>query len=145
MPLDVSHDNLDLSWHRSHLDSHPQPHDGNETIAISAFFLSTLQTSLKRKRIVKEMWESGAGTIVRRVILSIFLPLILVHRFYWITAIRPASKALPRPENFCWTLARRKWGMTRTRSLGHTFWHRYASLSHKICSCFRVDDDLVSP
>ncbi|KAI0281665.1 mitochondrial small ribosomal subunit Rsm22-domain-containing protein [Russula aff. rugulosa BPL654] len=60
---DVPHDNLDLSWHRSHHD-HPQPHDGSETIAISAFFLSTLQTSLKRKRMVKEMWESGAGTIV---------------------------------------------------------------------------------
>jgi hypothetical protein len=67
MPLDVPHDNLDLSWHRSHHDRNSQPHDGSETIAISAFFLSTLQ-SLKRKRIVKEMWESGAETIVRRLI-----------------------------------------------------------------------------
>lgn len=68
MPLDVPHDNLDISWHRSHHDRHPQAHDGSETIAISAFFLSTLQNYLKRKRVVKEMWESGAGTIVRRLI-----------------------------------------------------------------------------
>jgi hypothetical protein len=72
---DVPHDNLDISWHRSHHDSHPQPHNGRETIAISAFLLSTLQTSLKQKRVVKEMWESGAGTIVRRLIaFYIFVP-----------------------------------------------------------------------
>ncbi|KAI9511726.1 Rsm22-domain-containing protein [Russula earlei] len=62
---DVQHDNLDVTWHRKFPhDGHTQSHDGNHTIAISAFFLSTLQTSLQKKRLVKEMWESGAGIIV---------------------------------------------------------------------------------
>ena len=62
---DIPHDNTQISWERIfHHDSYPQPHDGGHTVAISAFFLSTLQTSLKRKRLIKEMRESGAGTIV---------------------------------------------------------------------------------
>lgn len=67
---------MDISWHRKpHGDSHPQPHDGSRTIAISAFFLSTLETPWRRKKLVKEMWESGAGTIVSRLIaFDIFIP-----------------------------------------------------------------------
>jgi len=38
--------------------------DAHDTLALSAFMLSTLQTPLARKKLVKEMWESGAHTIV---------------------------------------------------------------------------------
>jgi hypothetical protein len=70
MSSDIPHDNVDISWRRSFLhDSHPQPHDGSHTVAISAFFLSTLQTPWQRKRLIKEMWESGAGTIVNGLII----------------------------------------------------------------------------
>ncbi|KAI0257273.1 mitochondrial small ribosomal subunit Rsm22-domain-containing protein [Lactifluus subvellereus] len=62
---DIPHDSLNISWQRKlHHDSYSQPHDGSHTMAISAFFLSTLRTSLQRKSLVKEMWESGAETIV---------------------------------------------------------------------------------
>lgn len=62
---DVLHDGLEVSWQRnSHLDNTPQAHDGSSTVAISAFFLSTLQTPLQRKALVEEMWRSGAETIV---------------------------------------------------------------------------------
>lgn len=133
MSSDVLHDTMDISWHKKpRRDSHPQPHDGSHTIAISAFFLSTLEIPWQRKRLVKEMWESGAGTIVSRLIPFDILPLIPVRRFYWITAVQPASKTLPRLESSCWTLAGRKWRMARTRLLGHTFWHRYVPLSPQI-------------
>lgn len=76
---DIPHDNVDLSWRRRFLhDSHPQPHDGSHTVAISAFFLSTLQTLWQRKKLIKEMWESGAGTIVNKLIIfDSFIPKFL--------------------------------------------------------------------
>jgi hypothetical protein len=69
--LDIPHDSLNIAWQRKfHHDSFAQTHDGSSTIAISAFFLSTLRTSLQRKSLVKEMWESGADTIVSRLIIA---------------------------------------------------------------------------
>lgn len=38
--------------------------EGGSVLALSAFYLSTLPTPLARKAAVKEMWKSGAGTIV---------------------------------------------------------------------------------
>lgn len=38
--------------------------EAHDTLALSAFMLSTLQTPLAKKKLVKEMWESGAHTIV---------------------------------------------------------------------------------
>ena len=64
---DVPHDGLDVSWQRKlHPDGIPQTHDGRSTVAISAFFLSTLHTPLKRKALIEEIWGSGAETIVSR-------------------------------------------------------------------------------
>lgn len=37
---------------------------GHNALAISAFHLSSLPTALARKQMVKEMWESGAHTLV---------------------------------------------------------------------------------
>jgi hypothetical protein len=39
--------------------------EGKETLAISAFILSSLPTALVRKVLVKEIWQSGANVIVR--------------------------------------------------------------------------------
>jgi hypothetical protein len=67
MSSDVLHDGLDVSWQRKfHPDSIPQAHDGSSTVAISAFFLSTLHTPLQRKALIEEIWKSGAETIVIR-------------------------------------------------------------------------------
>ncbi|KAI0274926.1 mitochondrial small ribosomal subunit Rsm22-domain-containing protein [Gloeopeniophorella convolvens] len=61
----VPHDSLDISWQRKfRADDWLQLHNGGGTIAISAFLLSTLQGSIQRKAVLKEMWESGAETIV---------------------------------------------------------------------------------
>ncbi|EAU92266.1 3-methyl-2-oxobutanoate hydroxymethyltransferase [Coprinopsis cinerea okayama7 len=38
--------------------------EGTKTVALSAFTLSSLPTPLARKALVKEMWESGAHTLV---------------------------------------------------------------------------------
>ena len=71
---DVPHDGLDVSWQRKfHPDGIPQAYDGSSTIAISAFFLSTLHTPLQRKALISEMWESGAETIVIRSAVSSLL------------------------------------------------------------------------
>ena len=70
LQLDIPHDSLNIAWQRKfHHDSFAQTRDGSSTIAISAFFLSTLRTSLQRKSLVKEMWESGADTIVSSLII----------------------------------------------------------------------------
>lgn len=62
---DVPHDGLDVSWQKSfHSDNTPQVHAGSGTVAITAFFLSMLNTPLQRKALIEEMWESGAETIV---------------------------------------------------------------------------------
>ncbi|EGO05247.1 hypothetical protein SERLA73DRAFT_174300 [Serpula lacrymans var. lacrymans S7.3] len=38
--------------------------EGHDSLALSAFLLSSLSPPLARKKLVKEMWESGASTIV---------------------------------------------------------------------------------
>ena len=38
--------------------------DGKNTLCLSAFVLSSLSNPLQRKQMVKEMWESGAHTLV---------------------------------------------------------------------------------
>ncbi|KAH7922862.1 Rsm22-domain-containing protein [Leucogyrophana mollusca] len=38
--------------------------EGNDVLALSAFMLSSLPTPLSKKALVKELWESGAHTIV---------------------------------------------------------------------------------
>lgn len=38
--------------------------DGQNTLGLSAFVLSSLSNPLQRKQMVKEMWESGAHTLV---------------------------------------------------------------------------------
>jgi hypothetical protein len=35
------------------------------SVALSAFLLTTLPDNLARKKVVQEIWESGANTIVR--------------------------------------------------------------------------------
>ncbi|KAH9178851.1 Rsm22-domain-containing protein [Lactarius sanguifluus] len=62
---DVLHDGLDVSWQRKFQpDNIPQVYDGSSTVAISAFFLSTLQKPFQRKALIEEIWGSGAETIV---------------------------------------------------------------------------------
>ncbi|KAI0348145.1 Rsm22-domain-containing protein [Trametopsis cervina] len=54
-----------ITWKPTLKESHKRPStDGNGSLAISAFMLSSLQTPLARKALVMEMWESGADTIV---------------------------------------------------------------------------------
>ncbi|EIW87110.1 hypothetical protein CONPUDRAFT_116167 [Coniophora puteana RWD-64-598 SS2] len=56
----------DISWSKSyHEDRHSVPREeGSNTLALSAFNLSSLNPPLARKTQVKEMWQSGAGTII---------------------------------------------------------------------------------
>lgn len=56
---------LSATWQRSFReDDIIKRTEGHDTLALSAFMLSTLQTPLARKKFVKELWESGAHTIV---------------------------------------------------------------------------------
>ncbi|KAG6846058.1 hypothetical protein H0H87_006422 [Tephrocybe sp. NHM501043] len=56
---------LALSWQKTFKeDDRISGSDGHNTIAMSAFTLSTLPTSQHRKSLVKEMWESGAHVMV---------------------------------------------------------------------------------
>lgn len=63
---DVDLNSLSVSWQRSFRDEDKIPRsDGQDTIALSAFMLTSLPTPLARKALVKEMWESGAHVMVR--------------------------------------------------------------------------------
>lgn len=55
-----------MSWQKSFkTEDKITREEGWNTVALSAFMLSTLPTSLAKKALAKEMWESGAHTMVR--------------------------------------------------------------------------------
>ncbi|KAG6911344.1 hypothetical protein DXG01_001015 [Tephrocybe rancida] len=57
--------NLSLSWQKSFKEEdHMHRSVGHDTIAMSAFMLTSLPTSQHRKSLVKEMWDSGAHVMV---------------------------------------------------------------------------------
>ncbi|KAH9004167.1 Rsm22-domain-containing protein [Lactarius hatsudake] len=61
-----------VSWQRKFQpDDIPQVYDGSSTVAISAFFLSTLQKPFQRKALIEEIWGSGAETIPRELLLNL--------------------------------------------------------------------------
>ncbi|KAK7058621.1 37S ribosomal protein S22 [Paramarasmius palmivorus] len=63
--LGVKADNITVSWQKSFHEDDCIPRSiGHDTLALSAFHLSSLPTHLARKQLVKEMWESGAHTMV---------------------------------------------------------------------------------
>ncbi|KAF5332576.1 hypothetical protein D9611_005065 [Ephemerocybe angulata] len=62
--ISVSED-LTIQNHKSLLEEDYVPREeGQKTLGLSAFTLSSLPTPLARKQLVKEMWESGAHTLV---------------------------------------------------------------------------------
>jgi hypothetical protein len=63
--LDVDTGDTNFSWRRAHSSSDrlPRP-EGNDVLALSAFHLSSIPNGTSRKELVKEMWESGARTLV---------------------------------------------------------------------------------
>ena len=66
---------LSVSWQKSLKDEDRiRRSDGQDTMALSAFMLTSLPTPLARKALVKEMWESGAHVMVRLLsLLSVVL------------------------------------------------------------------------
>jgi len=55
-----------VSWQKSfHADDRISRSQAQDVLALSAFSLSSITTPSSRKALVKEMWESGAHTIVR--------------------------------------------------------------------------------
>ncbi|KAJ4485621.1 mitochondrial small ribosomal subunit Rsm22-domain-containing protein, partial [Lentinula aciculospora] len=62
---DLKFSNLSVTWQRAfHDDDRVSRVLGQDTLALSAFNLSSLPTNLARKSLVKEMWESGASTLI---------------------------------------------------------------------------------
>jgi ribosomal protein RSM22 (predicted rRNA methylase) len=54
-----------ISWQRNwREDNIFSPEDARNSLALSAFTLSSLPTDLARKQLVKEMWQSGAEVLV---------------------------------------------------------------------------------
>ena len=55
-----------VSWQRSFQeDDRISRSQGHNVLALSAFALSSISAPSSRRALVKEMWESGAHTIVR--------------------------------------------------------------------------------
>ncbi|KAH0837964.1 mitochondrial small ribosomal subunit Rsm22-domain-containing protein [Lanmaoa asiatica] len=56
---------LSAAWRKSfHEEYRVDPAKGHSTVALSAFMLSSQPSPLARKNMVKEMWDSGAQTII---------------------------------------------------------------------------------
>lgn len=65
MIIDVDAGGLSVSWQKSFREEDKVPRtEGGDTLALSAFALSSLPNPLARKHLIKEMWESGADVIV---------------------------------------------------------------------------------
>ncbi|KAF8831907.1 hypothetical protein HHX47_DHR1001279 [Lentinula edodes] len=61
---DLEKDTLTVIWQRAFHDDNKMARSlGEDTIALSAFNLTSLPTNIARKSLVKEMWESGAHTL----------------------------------------------------------------------------------
>ncbi|KAK7007022.1 3-methyl-2-oxobutanoate hydroxymethyltransferase [Favolaschia claudopus] len=62
---DIDHGPMKVSWQKSFRESDTIPRSqGHNTIALSAFMLSSLSTDIARKALIKEMWSSGAHVMV---------------------------------------------------------------------------------
>ncbi|KAF9245720.1 hypothetical protein BU15DRAFT_85441 [Melanogaster broomeanus] len=56
---------LSATWQKSfHEDDSRDPAEGYSTLALSAFMLSALPTPFAKRKMVQEMWDSGAHTII---------------------------------------------------------------------------------
>lgn len=64
---DVDMGSASISWKKTYHGAEKPERTEGEVLAISAFMMSALPTPLARKALVKEMWESGAETIVNRL------------------------------------------------------------------------------
>jgi len=74
---------LSISWQRT-FKEHDQIRrsQGHDTAALSAFMLTSLSTTLERKTLVKEMWESGAHVLVCLLNVPVHSPTHLVQGAY---------------------------------------------------------------
>ncbi|KAI0081133.1 Rsm22-domain-containing protein [Panus rudis PR-1116 ss-1] len=62
---DINLGNLDIAWRRAFPGSAAiQRSADGEVLALSAFMLSTLSSPIARRSLLKEIWESGADTII---------------------------------------------------------------------------------
>lgn len=56
---------MDIKWQKFYKETDEIPRsEGHDTIAVSAFNLTTQPDHINRKAMVKEMWASGANLIV---------------------------------------------------------------------------------
>ena len=63
---DVRRNDMIVSWQKSFQEDDRVPRSqAQDVLALSAFSLSSIPTTSSRRALVKEMWESGAHTIVR--------------------------------------------------------------------------------
>ncbi|KAI5124137.1 hypothetical protein M0805_000948 [Coniferiporia weirii] len=62
---DVDIGNVEVKWAKGFSETEQvQRSEGGDTLALSAFHLSSLPTHIARKEMVKQMWNSGANVIV---------------------------------------------------------------------------------
>jgi len=93
-----------VQWQKSFKNDDRVPRsEGQKTLALSAFMLTSQPTPLARKAIVMEMWESGAHTIVCScLILTAFFKFVSFSpsRFLSTTTRQQALVQSQKLENF---------------------------------------------
>ena len=69
-------DGLTVRWKKAFKKEDKIPQDDSlKTIALSSFMLTALPTPIAQKTMIQEMWDSGAHTIVRENLPSVFMVL----------------------------------------------------------------------
>lgn len=70
MNQDVELNGMKISWQKTFRQENSVDRlEGRNTLALSAFLLSTLHTPHMKKALVKQMWDSGADVIVSKPLL----------------------------------------------------------------------------
>lgn len=97
--LDVDLGGLGVSWQKTFQESDRLSRsDGGDTLALSAFMLSSLPDALARKNLVKEIWQSGADVMVSIHNFSV-QPYRTRSTFFLTLPLGPGPH---RPQFHCW-------------------------------------------
>lgn len=65
---------VSVTWQKSFKEENKIQRSGaGDVLALSAFMLSSLPSPVARKALVKEIWDSGADTMVMSILLQLYI------------------------------------------------------------------------
>jgi len=79
-PTGAPEGKIQVTWQKTFREENVVPRgSGHDALALSAFMLSALPNPVAQKEMVKEMWDSGADTIVCHCLHLVFVKSTLIY------------------------------------------------------------------